>query len=100
VYYKISVIHQDPFRGIVALDADRQFTHLFQLFLNFVTYRMALARIRNSTEDEKVGERGDLAEVEDPYVSRFFRLRCIRGRAPIRYLGSWGRGGVGNRTAC
>jgi hypothetical protein len=100
VHHEISVIHQDPFRGIVTLDADRQLTHLLQLFLDLIANGMALPGIRNSTEDEKVSERGDLAEIEDTYVGSFLRLRCIRGRAPVGYLGGYGRGGVGNRAAC
>lgn len=42
---EIAVIHQNPFGGIVALDADRKLAGLLQLLFDFVADGAALARI-------------------------------------------------------
>ncbi len=99
VHDKVPVVHQNPFGGVIAFNAHRKLAHVLQLFLDLIADGMALAGIRNSTEDEEVGERRDLAQVKDAQARGFFRLSRTRSRTPVRELSGGCRGGGFNRTA-
>ena len=91
---EVAVVHEYPFCGFIAFDAGSQLAHRFQLLLNFIADRMALPRIGNRADEKEIGERGDLAEVENSYVQRLLRFGCFGCGEPIRQLGG-GRGWTG-----
>lgn len=80
--HEVAVIDQDPFGGVVAFDAVGELARLLKLFLDFVRDGVGLAGIGNRADDEVVGERSDVAEIQDGQVRSFFRLGRARGSEP------------------
>lgn len=46
MHNKVAVIHENPFGGIIAFDADRKLSGLLQLLFNFVANGVTVARVR------------------------------------------------------
>jgi hypothetical protein len=53
---EVTVIQQDPFGGVIALETDRKLAHLLQLLGNLIRYRLRLARVRYGTNNEEIRE--------------------------------------------
>ena len=81
---EVAVVHQNPFGGIIAFHADRQFSRFLQLLSNFIGNRMALPCIGNGTDQEVIGERSDFSKVENSQVKSFLGFGCARGNQPVR----------------
>ena len=64
----IAVIKQNPLRILIPFHTIRVFAEFFELGLDFVGNCLNLAGVGAAADQEKVGERGDFAEVEDLYV--------------------------------
>ena len=60
---EVAVIHEDPFRRIVAFDADRKLADRFQPFLYLISNGVPLPGVQNRADNEVVGKRGDFAQV-------------------------------------
>ena len=80
----IAVVHEDPVGVIVAFDAQRHFTSLFQLDSDLVADGLALAWVRSGADDEVVGEGGEFPKVEDPDIGRFLGFRGPDGSQPCQ----------------
>jgi len=78
----VAVIEQDPLRVLVAFDAVRILAQLLQLDFDFVGDGLDLPGVGAAEDDEKIGKRGDFAEVEDLDILRLFRLGCRGGALP------------------
>ena len=98
---KIAVIHEDPLSGIVAFNADRQFSCLFQAFFDVVADSVRLARVRNGANDEVVGEGSDFAQVQNFYIKGFPRFGPSGGDEPVGQVlnaGGLGVSGTARQT--
>jgi hypothetical protein len=71
---EIAVVHENPFGVIVPLETNRPFAARFQALSDAVADRLNLALVRAAAENEVVGERGDLAKVQNANVGSLFRF--------------------------
>jgi hypothetical protein len=58
---EVAVVHQDPFGVVVSLHIDRQIAPLLESEVNLIGDGLILADVRSSTDDEMIGEAGDIA---------------------------------------
>jgi hypothetical protein len=72
---------------IVTFDADGAFALVREFLADRVDHCLDLTLVGSGTDDEIIGERGDLAEVEDADVRRFFRFGCANSYEPVRGFG-------------
>ncbi len=56
VHDEVPVVHQDPFRVIVALDADREASEELHPESGLVADRLDLAGVGSRADDEEIGE--------------------------------------------
>lgn len=56
MYDEIAIIHQNPFGGVVAFDADRKLAGLLQLFFDFVTDGVAVAGVGTRADYKIISE--------------------------------------------
>ena len=70
----IAKIGEYPLRIVVAFDADRMLAALCQLQADLFADGLNLLRIGAGTDQEEIGERGYVPEVEDSDVNRFLRF--------------------------
>jgi hypothetical protein len=84
----IAVIQQNPFGVLISLDARRIFAQLLQLDLDFVGDGLNLAGVGTAADDEKVGEGGYFAKVEDLDIFGLLRLGGLNRGEP-KIFGSW-----------
>src|SRR5262249_28582805 len=82
----IAEIHQHPLGIRESLDTHRIFTGLLQLLADLLANRLNLTRIRSGADDEEIGERSHLAQVEYPDVDGFLRFGGAYGSEPGRCL--------------
>ncbi len=82
---EIAVVDQHPFGVLIALDAGRVFAELSQLRLNFVGDGLDLPGIGAGAHQEVIGERGDLAHIQQHEVSRLLRFGGVHGGNPERF---------------
>jgi hypothetical protein len=45
VDHEVAIVHKDPFGRVVTLYTDWQFPRLFELPMDFIAHRVALARV-------------------------------------------------------
>jgi hypothetical protein len=82
---KVAVILKDPFPVVITFDADGKFAAIFQLVVNLVADGLILAGVRSGANQEKIGETGDLAQVERDQILRLLGLGSTCGCDPIRF---------------
>lgn len=88
---EIAIVHQYPFRCVVSLNTDRQLADFLEAFLNLIGDGVALARIRNGTDNEVIRKRSDLAKIEHNQIKGFLRFRPVECQLPVRQFryGAW-----------
>jgi hypothetical protein len=80
---EIAVIHQDPLGVVISFDTDGQVAALLEPEMDFIGDRLILADVGAGTDDEMVGEAGDITQIENNNVQSFFGLRrayCFKPR--------------------
>ena len=88
---KVAIIHQHPFGILMTFDVRRTFAGIGEALADLVADGLDLARIAAGADDEVVGKRGNLAQVENGDVGGFFGFggadRGEPGCGGFRFLG-------------
>lgn len=77
-----AVIHQHPFRIMVAFNAQGMLAKLLELHLDFIRDGLNLAGVGAAAYNEVIGERRNLAQVEGYYVARLLGFSGSGGGEP------------------
>jgi len=93
---EVAVIHEYPLRVSESFHADRILAELFELRADLFGDGLNLLRIVARAEDEKVGERGDLTQVQHADVNGFFRFGSSNCSEPGRRYGRERKGRNGD----
>ena len=72
--HEISVIHQNPVGGLVALSRDGLVAQQGELSADLVTDRVVLTGVGSRTNEEIVSKTGYFLNIEDLQIECFFRL--------------------------
>jgi len=72
VNQEVAVIQQNPFGVLIALHAIGTLPKFAKLRLHFVGNRLNLPRVGAAGNDEKVGKRGDVAQVQNGDILGLF----------------------------
>src|SRR6476660_1383923 len=84
VDHVVAVIHQDPFGVGITFHARRNVSVLLQLHLDLIGYCLILPRIRAVADDQYLGERGHVAQIQHADLLRLFGFGGMDGGEPER----------------
>ena len=59
---EVAVVHEDPLGAVVTFNTQWQFTGSFHPQMNLVTYGLILADVGAGTDNEVIGEAGNLED--------------------------------------
>jgi hypothetical protein len=80
----VAIVCQNPLGILEALDTDRMLTMLVKLTADLFGDGLNLLGVATGGDDEKVGERGDFAQIQYPDVGGFLRFSGAGSDEPRR----------------